>query len=33
MDTAAKSLKQDRKIVLLSRFLSKGLTKLDFAWP
>ena len=29
-DTASKSLKQARKIVLLSHL--KGLTKLDFAW-
>ena len=33
MDTAPKSLKQARNIVLLSHFISKGLTKLDFAWP
>ena len=33
MDTASKSLKQDRKIVLPSRFMSKGLIKLEFAWP
>ena len=31
-DTASKSLKQARKIVLLSHFMSKGLTKLDFVW-
>ena len=33
MDTVPKSLKQARNIVLLSHFMSKGLTKLDFALP
>ena len=33
MDTPAKSLKQDRKIVLPSHFMSKGLIKVEFAWP
>ena len=32
MDTASKSLKKARNIVLLSHFMSKWLTKLDFAW-
>ena len=33
MDTASKSLKQARNMVLLNHFMSKGLTKLDIAWP
>ena len=32
MDTASKSQKQTRNIVLLSHFMSKGLTKLNFSW-